>query len=168
MMKRKLIETEKARVLVVDLPQGATRKLIISNLQVDNDLIELTGNAPRFLCSLPPGTWLPAGFLGKVPEEVAAKIAEKTDNPYWYGQGKPFIDYSTDVNCFETATESVHSLVAANVKLENPLWDAPPEFIEPETESDAMEIADIALAWLAEEETVYRNPHIFYSLNAEI
>ncbi|MCF3107291.1 hypothetical protein LL912_00730 [Niabella sp. CC-SYL272] len=161
-MKHKLISTEKARVLIVDLPADVTGKLIISNIQVDNDLVELTGSAPRFLCSLPPGTWLPDGKLGEATEEVAAKMVEKMLIDKWrnYLVHNQYYEY-----LLNTAAESVCSLVEANVKLKNKiskpdnyeLWARYGDYTQ-----YGKSLTEECIKWQAEEETVFRNPFLFF------
>lgn len=51
---------------------------------------------------------------------------EKTDNPFHYGRGYLFIDYTNDTNCFETSEESFYSLLADNgVHFVNPMGEKP-------------------------------------------
>lgn len=111
-MKTKLIETSKARILCVDLPEHHNiEDLFISGL--------------GYLCTYKKGREilhneeLPRnmeilGFLKELSEEQKEKVVDETDNPFWYGVGLKFIDFTRDDNCFATASESLSSLLKVN------------------------------------------------------
>lgn len=51
------------------------------------------------------------GQLSKITEDQAREVVDETDNPFWYGQGLKYIDYTVDDNCLETAFNSIQSLI---------------------------------------------------------
>ncbi|WP_018629226.1 hypothetical protein [Niabella aurantiaca] len=177
-MKHKLIETEKARVLIVDLPAGVKNVI----LEFDEEtkwpwisyVLNGTGHNIPLYCKEPinPGTWLPAGKLGEVPEEVAELIVESSysvcRNP-----GIQYKNYFPENNGgpgFSIARWSLESLVRANVNLRNPLGDKPPkascliggmELLVRDSFSNQLNRSRHQ-AWQAEEETVFKKPFLFY------
>jgi len=72
--------------------------------------------------------YLNQGFVSNLTDEQKEGVCEETDNPYWYGQGMKWIDYTDDSNCFVLVSLAFASLLTSlNVLLVNP-YGGIPEF----------------------------------------
>lgn len=80
---------------------------------------------------LPPGKWHILGPVSELTPEQKAEIVEITDNPFWIRQGKPYIDYTCNTNCFSSIDDAFQSLLQSKrVYTVNPYGEKP---IEPVT-----------------------------------
>jgi len=151
MIKTKLISIPKGRLLVVGgLPEYANIQLP-KNVTFDGSrgsLIYKDKNSNPVYIGLPSGNWQLIGKLSDVKEEDAHKVVEYFD----VDDGKPAYENYVETNRYvNTARESLHSLVGANVPLRNKY----------DNESRPADISGPA-EYLEEEETVFHNPILFF------
>ena len=152
-MKSHLITTGKATILVVDLPEGAF------DVGIDNSILYyrhgMMSNSAIDLVDM-YGKWQPLGFLNEIKEDEAEGLVDWEDEVQFYVnylvKGVDNIGFGGDI----TATESLRSLIASEVSLENPLGEKPHIFKDSENSWGPEEYK----AWREAEELVYKNPFL--------
>lgn len=180
-IKTKLIETPKAKLLVVGgLPWNAGYfKLVSGSLFKYSYYLKKKKNDCDY--ALPRGLW---HFLGKphdITEEQAKQVVELIyDNggePDGFGIDKIYIGDENDPNTvggvFDTAKEALISIIGANVKLRNKYGEKPKaleEFVRRSEDSNGLTYIDpywkeqykyYLKDYEAEQQTVFTNVLIF-------
>ena len=122
-----------------------------------------------------PHNWQPVGFLKDVNEDEAEKLVEKITFDKWkhYGDVPDYFEY-----LFDTAKESLLSLIESEVKLKNKYGDEPIPFVSkkykrlPPTitsfsevyigndQSILMNYEYVLKSWQSEQSEVFTNPFI--------
>lgn len=176
MIKVKVLETNKVRILLVDgLPEDAE---IFGVLEggwtyeiTDDTLMWIDPKDHKFPKSyyIPPGNWQALNFLDKVTEGEAKHLIDSDIGFTSKGVAKTYKHYPIGFY-FETALQSLRSLVEANVKLRNQYGEKP---VPGDCDSyDHLEGGNILHTdeieeyyhdleqWEAEEKQVYHNPFI--------
>lgn len=125
MVKTHIITTGKETILVVDLPEGA-ESIHISEFY-ENKLSYKTSTSLHFIeTSLPMGKWR---LLGQ-PDEISEEVAENIVDACWYVGWKDYGSKDKSIcRGLCEATESLHSLIASEVCLVNPLGEKPPKAV---------------------------------------
>lgn len=175
MIKTKIIETSKAKILVVGgLPED-TDKDSIENVR-NEILYYYTGVSPNHAgeeIKIPPGKWQPIGFLKDITEDVAKKLVESTE--YYDPHSTPFAPipaykgYLDNVYKWE-ATESLHSLIAANCQLRNKYGELPHHnkyiALGKKMPSDTwLPYKEHKVRWQEEQEKVFTNPYLLKKID---
>lgn len=116
MLKTKTITTDKATVLVVELPEGAYYPNICQlppSIGVNYFLYENGVNTPyKESLDIPKGNWQLIGRMPDITEEQAHSIVDKEFNEMtdeWF-----YRNYSQDYDYNYTVGESLYSLLQAN------------------------------------------------------
>jgi len=166
MIKTKLIESTKGRLLVLDLPKEfKVSKNKYGRISIKYQSADGFNNTYNIL---EDGTdWKFIGKPSKVTEKQAKGIVESFD----VGDNKPAYENYIETDRYtNTATESLQSLIEANVPLKNPLGEKPPKAICMiggmellVRESVASKVSARRLTrWKEAEESVFHNPILFW------
>lgn len=161
MIKTKLIETLKAKILIIGgLPEDARE------IEARPTLLRyVINNYIKFIeVFMPPGKWHPVGFLKDISEEEANGLVECLTPGHFislwmnYKYDKPL---PVGFTC-NTAAESMHSLVEANCKLKNGYGERPVGIYHNQGDTVIAEkvVNAYKSAWQAEQEQVFVNPYI--------
>lgn len=102
-------KTEKGNYLCIEVPPNP-KDIVVNGNQLDF----VSGKFWHTETLDVDGTWLIVGLLSDITDDRAKEIVDETDNPFWIGQGLKYIDFTSDINCFETALESFKSLLKAH------------------------------------------------------
>ena len=168
MIKTKIIKTDKAEILCIGgLPEDARIALpdnVTCNGEKGSLIYKGKDGNPVFI-PLPSCNWQPLGFLKDIAEDVAKELVEHKHLVsdcqcemcgYDINCYRNYIEQSDEswerypaVDRLRTAKESVHSLVAVNVKLKNKFGHCPVTTNE-----------DFTNKWFEEQEKVFTNPYL--------
>ena len=159
MILTKIITTPKVQILVIGgLPEDASNPMIKLNA-----LFWGEDQRTSFVRNMPNGKWQPIGFLKDLSEDEAKKLVEnitRQDNENRY---KNYLKkYGLRDNwwsiSFNTAKESLLSLIESEVKLKNKYGEFPDKYNT--GLSYGMEYIGKVQEWEAEQETVFTNSFI--------
>lgn len=119
MLKSKTITTDKATLLLVEIPDGTEYLATYDSKRGELIGIDYSTNQTtlkRWLCPMEiEGKFKILGCLPKVTEEQAEKVVESEDFKHYSGEYfHMFVDYNNCENAFDDALESLHSLLQAN------------------------------------------------------
>lgn len=129
-MKQKTITTDKATLLVVELPEGAkfirieTNQAVVPYGQEVNYEVPATkesyGYEETEVFALPEGNWQLLSRLPDITEEQADKVIDKSIHTGLYAHYVKDIPVNT--YCYKESSDSLYSLLQANeVYFENPV-----------------------------------------------
>lgn len=123
-MKTKTIKTDKAEVLVCELPEGID--------DIDNDVfVNNFGNHIRYwdkgkdyLIDLPDGNWQLLGRLPDITEYKADQVVVKSNHTGLYAHYVKYIPVNT--YCYKESADSLYSLLRSNdIYFDNPFGKEP-------------------------------------------
>ena len=118
MLKTKTITTEKATLLVVELPKGANRLKAFNDK--DRPYISYFVGVETKRHYLPDGNWQLLGRLPDIKEDQASKVVVKSIHTGLYAHYVNGIPVNT--YCYKESSDSLYSLLQSKeVYFENPL-----------------------------------------------
>lgn len=175
MIKTKIIKTDKAEILVIGgIPEDAVIGIIAHGGMIYRTPDASGYDVNRHVVDLPRGKWEQLGFFDNITDDVAKGLVDSyLQEIGWRSDGKHtgnnlllYRNYKVEVPvpvsmCYNSATESLHSLIEANVKLKNRLikpWDGDGILRSNEGYQKAMKI------WGSEQEKVFTNPFLLKKL----
>ena len=153
MIKKKIIETQKGRLLVIGgLPEDA-HWLEPNEGGHPNEFVYESNNDDDLTFLIPAGFWKLLGKLSEIKEEEAKKIVDGNNDgnndTMWYDYAKP----NTCFFCFtkNTAIESLQSLIDINMPLNNKYDND----VRPANTCGPIE-------YLEEDDEIFHNPILFF------
>lgn len=161
--------TGKAELLAVMCPDIAKGVVSINNsAESSGARLNFINEENRYVgpqIKLPPGTWLPIGFLKDITEEQAREIVPLyTENLYKdYTKEPEVTDSGVKVYGFQEALKSLHSLLQSKqVYTENPHGEEPRSSNYPAMQMDTSpaareEFSEDYNRWQEAEQHVFRN-----------
>ena len=162
-MKTKIIETSKARILVLVLPEKAK---IINAMSANDSLIVWFESPEKYGYQnivTPNGNWSVLGFLNSLTEEQMRMVVDDYNAEY-FKKRKKYVNYNREHNLhlfFITAYESFSSLLAKHeINLANPLGEKPEYFTSQNTATNQITWSDLVDEWQAEQDKVYTNAFV--------
>jgi len=156
-MKQQLIQTTKATILVVDLPEGVRDiKVFNDELPYISYFIDASRTGRKYI---EPGQWQLLGKTFELSEELWRDIVQVKKKYIPGGYGIYFLNQESENYDLDTATESGLSLLTANkVNRENPYGDKEPKDVS-DLGAFTVMIRKKWQRWKEAEQHVYRNPY---------
>lgn len=149
-MKHKIISTQKAEILVIELPEGATNVMVWSRNEdktIHDIRYQINHTVKKHLerINIAPGDWQPLTFDEPTAQKLF-RFEHHSCSPHkcWEDPTHPKV-----FPPFDTALESLKSLIDVNVNREN-IYD-----------TGGMKYSVI---WQQAEESTFHNPHYFFKL----
>lgn len=159
-MNQKLIKTEKAELLVLDLPKGATNVKEVYQGRLSYVISPRNGYLQTFVFDT-QDYWQPLGFLHEVSEEQWEEVLEyvQPHNMCLYADYNYKPTRLRATNYFNNARQSGLSLIEANVSLKNP-YGLQKQFLHGEQGMSNEEFDKRVSEWQEAEQNVFHNPFI--------
>ena len=169
-LKTKIFQTSKAKLLCVDLPEGATFELEYDRVY-EYYYLEWRTNYGYDCFDFPQGNWQLLGRREDVSEDIAEKIVESrectgydyngiTFHTFYRNYQEPESLFVLNADQCNSASESFQSLIAANICTVNPYHPNNREGYPAKFEN--MPIDEYNKAWREAEAQVFRNPVLFW------
>lgn len=122
MIKAKKIKTDKATLLVVEMPEGYEDVRVYNEEWIGREMVPVKDQAIIYECNndtefvnLPEGDWQLLGRMTDMTEEQVETIVDKSDR---HTDCRLFIDYTANSTRYayllDSATKSLYSLLQSN------------------------------------------------------